>query len=303
MTIATRQVEVHGHRINYRCYTPREPAGVGRDADPVVLVHGIAGSGRTWVPVLEELAARRFRREVIAPDLPGHGESDTPRGDYSVGALASVLRDLGGLLGHQRVTIVGHSLGGGVAMQFAYLFPERCGRLVLVASGGLGRSVSPLIRMSNLPGAGSVLALCLNDSVSRFLIRHSKRWRVEVRELAAHLASLSNPARRAAYLQVVRSSTDIHGQRANATDRLYLAEAIPSLIIWGDRDPIIPVAHGKRAAELMPNSHLEIIDGVGHFPHCADPQRFVDELMTFLQATEPAELNSDELVDLLRRRP
>jgi pimeloyl-ACP methyl ester carboxylesterase len=303
MRIETRQIDVHGHRVSYRSYTPPRSTSDGGETDPLVLLHGIAGSGQTWLPVLEELARREFPRAVIAVDLLGHGGSAAPRGDYSVSALAGIVRDTVGLLGHQHATIVGHSLGGGVAMQFAYLFPERCGRLVLIASGGFGRSVSPLIRASNLPGAGTVIATVLNKGTTELLTRQSRRWQVEARELAAHLASLSDPAKRTAYLQVVRGSTDIKGQRVSATDRLYLAEAVPTLIIWGDRDRIIPVEHGLRAAKLMPNSRLEIIEGAGHFPHCSYPRRVVAELLRFLETTAPARLNSDDLVDLVRLGP
>src|SRR5438105_1742084 len=127
-------ITIHGHQVAYRA------AG---DGPPVLLIHGIAGASTTWAHVLPLLARNQT---VVAPDLLGHGESAKPRGDYSLGAYASGIRDLMAALGHDRATIVGHSLGGGVAMQFAYQFPERCERLVLVASGGLGKEVSPLLK-------------------------------------------------------------------------------------------------------------------------------------------------------------
>ena len=103
------------------------------------------------------LLARDFT--VIAPDLLGHGDSAKPRGDYSLGACASLMRDLMLALGHERATIAGHSLGGGIAMQMAYQFPERVERLILVSSGGLGRAVTPLLRAVALPAAEYVLPL------------------------------------------------------------------------------------------------------------------------------------------------
>ena len=134
-------LQIHGHDVAYRA------AGNG---PVVVLVHGMAGSSATWEQVIPRLA-ERFT--VVAPDLPGHGESAKPHdGDYSLGAFASSVRDLMVTLGHPRATIVGQSLGGGVAMQFAYQFPTRCERLVLVGSGGLGREVTPLLRALAFPG-------------------------------------------------------------------------------------------------------------------------------------------------------
>src|SRR5215218_7140410 len=144
-------IRIHGHEVAYR------EEGEG---SAVVLIHGIAGCSATWDAVVPRLAARHA---VIAPDLLGHGESAKPQGDYSLGAYASGVRDLLAVLGHDRVTVVGHSLGGGIALQFAYQFPEWCERLVLVGSGGLGKEVSPLLRALSAPGADYVLALLLND--------------------------------------------------------------------------------------------------------------------------------------------
>src|SRR4051794_9087595 len=142
-----REVLLHGHPVSFEEAGPAE-------APAVVLLHGIAGSSHTWDPVVPLLVPDVH---VIAPDLLGHGASAKPRGDYSLGAFASGVRDLLDLLDIEGVTVVGHSLGGGVAMQFAYQFPERCQRLVLVSSGGLGREVTPLLRAATLPGAEFVV--------------------------------------------------------------------------------------------------------------------------------------------------
>ena len=120
-----KYVELHGQRVAYR------EAGSG---EVVMLIHGMAGSSDTWQAVVPQLA-RRYR--VIAPDLLGHGQSTKPRTDYSLGAFAAGLRDLLDEVGISRATIVGHSLGGGVAMQFLYQHPQYCQRLILVSSGGL----------------------------------------------------------------------------------------------------------------------------------------------------------------------
>src|SRR3954469_22677090 len=132
-------IELHGHRVAYRM------AGSG----PVLLlIHGMAGTNAVWGEFFPELTADHT---VIAPDLPGHGASGAPAGDYSLGAMAASLRDLLLALGHERATVAGHSLGGGIVMQFSYLFPEQTERLVLVSSGGLGRSVNPVLRAAALP--------------------------------------------------------------------------------------------------------------------------------------------------------
>src|SRR3954468_16860049 len=141
------QVELHGHRVIYRI------AGSG---PPVVLIHGMVNSSLHWEEVALRLADRYT---VIAPDLIGHGDSATPRGDYSLGAHAASIRDLLAVIGVDHATIVGHSLGGGVAMQFFYQFPQRTERLVLVSSGGLGEEVSPMLRTAALPGASAALWL------------------------------------------------------------------------------------------------------------------------------------------------
>jgi pimeloyl-ACP methyl ester carboxylesterase len=290
-----QEIELHGHRVAYRC------AGSG---PALVLVHGITSTSATWERVMPYLASRFT---VIAPDLLGHGASAKPRGDYSLGAYASGIRDLLIALGHERATFVGHSLGGGVAMQLAYQFPERCERLILVDSGGLGREVSLLLRSATLPGADVVLPLLasarLLDAgrvVSRFFGKLGLRVGTDIGEMARGHASLNDPEARAAFVSTVRTIIDTRGQRVSATDRLYLAENVPFLIVWGERDPIIPVAHGRSTHELVPTSRLEIFEGAGHFPHVDDPQRFVDVLLDFVETTEPAQIDPDRLGELLR---
>src|SRR5690242_19160700 len=178
---------LHGHRVFYRS------AGSG---PVVVLVHGITSTSGTWSNVLPDLA-ERFT--VIAPDLLGHGDSARPRGDYSLGAYASGVRDLLVALGHERATFVGHSLGGGIAMQRAYQFPEHCERLVLVASGGLGREITPLLRAACLPGAELVLPLLADErllgtgrAIGRLLGRVGLRVHTDVGEILRGHASLAD---------------------------------------------------------------------------------------------------------------
>ena len=290
-----KEIELHGHRVAYRC------AGSG---PAIVLVHGITSTSATWERVMPYLATRFT---VIAPDLIGHGESAKPRGDYSLGAYASGVRDLMVTLGHESATFVGHSLGGGVVMQLAYQFPERCERLVLVDSGGLGRELNMLLRAATLPLSEIVLPLLastrlldLGRNVGRFFGRLGLHAGTDMAELARGHASLEDPEARAAFVHTLRTIVDPLGQRVNATDRLYLAENIPFLIVWGDRDPIIPVEHGVAAHELVPSSRLELFEGAGHFPHLDEPQRFLDVLLDFVDSTEPAAVDDRDFRDLLR---
>ena len=288
------QIQLHGHKVCFR-YRGQGPV--------VVLIHGITGRSDQWEPTIEQLAQDHT---LLAPDLLGHGESAKPRGDYSLGAYASGVRDIMVALGHERATIVGHSLGGGIALQFAYQFPERCERLVLVNSGGLGREVHPILRASTLPGSELVLplltharALGFGEAIGRALGVLKLQAGTDLAEVARGFASLGDAEARSAFIQTMRAVLDPGGQRVSAMDRLYLAEALPSLLIWGDNDPIIPAAHGHAAHEEMPGSRLEILEGVGHFPQLEAPLEFARILKQFLAQTEAAELNTTTLRDSL----
>jgi pimeloyl-ACP methyl ester carboxylesterase len=293
-SLTPHELTLHGHQVTYRT------AGRG----PVLLLlHGITNSSQTWEHVAP-LLGERFT--LIAPDLLGHGESATPRGDYSLGAHATGVRDLLTALGHERVTVIGHSLGGGVAMQFAYQFPERCERLVLVSSGGLGREVHLVLRAAALPGADYVLPvltssqmLWLGRGLGGLLRRARLAPEGDLEVLARGFASLDNTGSRQAFLHTVRAVIDPSGQRVSAHDRLALAALIPSLIVWGERDSIIPVAHGAAAHEAMPGSRFEVFPGAGHMPHDADPERFAAVLTEFCDGTEAARLTADHWQPLL----
>jgi pimeloyl-ACP methyl ester carboxylesterase len=246
--------------------------------------------------------------DVIAPDLLGHGRSAKPRGDYSLGAYASGLRDLLVALEVPSATVVGHSLGGGVAMQFAYQFPERVERLVLVDSGGLGAEVSLVLRAATLPGAEYVLPLLASAPLrgagalaGSVLGRVGLSASADVKGMAEGFDSLGDASARRAFVHTARSVIDPTGQRVDATDRLYLAEHVPSLIVWGERDRMIPVKHGREAHERMPNSRFEVFDGAGHFPFNDDPDRFVALLHEFIATTVPACFDDDLVRRLMLR--
>jgi pimeloyl-ACP methyl ester carboxylesterase len=288
MTLASHELRLHGHSVTYRT------AGGG---PTLLLLHGIANSSETWEPVAEALA-QHFT--LVAPDLLGHGQSATPRGDYSLGAHASGARDLLSSLDESRVTVVGHSLGGGIAMQFAYQFPERCERLVLVSSGGLGREVHLLLRAAALPGADWVLPVLasrglrgMGRGVNAVLRRTPLAPGGDVEILTRGFGSLASGGSRQAFLHTVRAVIEPGGQRVSANDRLHLAAKMPTQIVWGERDSIIPVAHGRAAHEAMPGSRLEIFPGAGHMPHHDDPARFAAVLTDFCAGTAPARLTAD----------
>jgi pimeloyl-ACP methyl ester carboxylesterase len=279
----TWEMELHGHRVMYRM------AGSG---PPVVLIHGMVNSSRHWEAVATQLASDYT---VIAPDLIGHGDSATPRGDYSLGAHAAAIRDLLAVIGIERATIVGHSLGGGVAMQFFYQFPQRTERLVLISSGGLGREVSPMLRSAALPGFSGLLAVAANRRVLAGLRRagagleqRGVRKAVYLAAIARALRPLEDPGSRAAFLHTLRAVIDFRGQRVSARDRLYLLGDMPTLIVWGERDHTIPLAHGREAYEAIPGSVFRTLPNAAHFPHLEDPEALAAVLREFLESTSPA---------------
>ena len=298
-----RSVKIHGHDVIYRIGGPDPSEG----APVLLLIHGMAGSSATWRDVGPTLAKDYT---VIAPDLLGHGASDKPRHDYSLGAFASGLRDLMVALRIDRATLVGQSLGGGIAMQFAYQHPERCERLVLVNSGGLGPDVSWILRALTLPGSEYVMPVLFpsfvrdaGDAIRRKLGSFGLRA-PHVEEEWRGYASLTDPDTRQAFIKTLRAVIDLGGQSVSAHDRLYLAELLPTLIVWGEKDHIIPVSHAHAAHEAMPGSELVLFEHSGHFPHVEEPQRFAEVLIDFLERNQPVHLDADQWQErLLGGRP
>jgi pimeloyl-ACP methyl ester carboxylesterase len=275
------------------------------DGPPLLLLHGIGNNCHTWAGVIDRLAESYT---VIAPDLLGHGASDKPRGDYSIAAYANGMRDLLSVLGIEQATVVGHSLGGGIALQFAYQFPERCQRLALVGSGGLGPELSAGLRAATLPGAELVLTALTGVSgplragmQMLELVGHLSGWK-RVRDLAEAgdaLLALKDVEARRAFLRTLRGVVDAHGQAVTAVDRLYLANSIPMLVIWGSRDPIVPARHAETVRTLVPTARVEVFAGAGHWPHLDEPDRFCDVLLDFVGSTEPASHDLDSWRRLL----
>jgi pimeloyl-ACP methyl ester carboxylesterase len=268
----------------------------------LLLLHGIGNNCQTWAGVIDRLAETHT---VIAPDLLGHGRSDKPRGDYSIAAYANGMRDLLSVLDIEQATVVGHSLGGGIALQFAYQFPERCQRLALVGSGGLGPELSAGLRAATLPGAELVLTALAGISgplrVGLQVLERAGRttgWRRvgDFAEAGDALLALRDVEARRAFLRTLRGVVDARGQAVTALDRLYLADSIPMLVVWGSRDPIVPALHAETVRSLVPSARVVVFDGAGHWPHLDEPDRFCDVL---LDSTEPAAHDLDSWRRLL----
>ena len=277
-----KYLDLHGERVADR------EAGAG---EALLLIHGMAGSSATWRAVLPQLS-KKYR--VVAPDLFGHGESAKLRGDYSLGAFAAWLRDLLDELGITRATVVGQSLGGGVAMQFTYQHRDYCERLVLISSGGLGPDLSWILRMLSAPGVELVLPVVAPRPVLNVGNRLGS-WLTSAGIHSPHAgeiwnaySSLSDGQTRQAFLRTLRSVVDYRGQAVSAINKLHLSSGLPILLIWGDQDRIIPVAHGYATHAAVPGSRLEVLPGVGHFPHVESPTAVVDILDDFIATTGPS---------------
>ncbi|MCK0177224.1 alpha/beta fold hydrolase [Mycolicibacterium sp. F2034L] len=274
-------LELHGERVAY------QDLGTGTEA--LLLIHGMAGSSETWREVLPALS-KTYR--VIAPDLLGHGQSAKPRSDYSLGAFAVLLRDLLDELGVASATVIGQSLGGGVAMQFMYQHPEYCRRLVLLNSGGLGPDVGWTLRVLSAPGAEFLLPLIAPPGVvtvgnklrAWFAARDVRSPRAA--EMWSAYTSLADAQTRQAFLRTLRSVVDYRGQAVSALNRLHLSAELPTMVIWGDQDRIIPVEHAYAVQQALPSCRLEVLGGVGHFPHVERPGVVVDLLSQFIDTTE-----------------
>ncbi|CAN5215201.1 alpha/beta hydrolase [soil metagenome] len=288
---------IHGYRRAFRI------AGSG---PALLLIHGIGDNSTTWSTVQSKLA-QRFT--VIAPDLLGHGQSDKPRADYSIAAYANGMRDLLGVLDVEKVTVVGHSLGGGVAMQFAYQFPQMVDRLILIGAGGVTKDVNIALRVASLPLGGEALALLrlpfvlpamqVVGKLAGGLVGTTAVGR-DLPDVLRILRDLPEPTASSAFTRTLRAVVDWRGQVVTMLDRCYLTESVPVQLIWGEQDVVIPVSHARMAHAAMPGSQLEIFQKSGHFPFHDDPDRFVEVVQRFIDATEPAEYDQNVLRDLLR---
>jgi pimeloyl-ACP methyl ester carboxylesterase len=279
-TLSPRTITLHGHALSF----------IDSGSGPAVLfVHGLLGSHRNWAHLIDRLDDAH---RVIVPDLFGHGASAKPVGDYSLGAHAGTLRDLLDRLGVDRVTLVGHSLGGGISLEFCYLFPDRVERLVLVGSGGLGREVNPLLRSATLPGAEWVLPVIASrrmvdrvHGVGRALSKVGWRPGSDLTAVWEGFTSLSDADSRRAFLATTRAVIDPGGQSVSARDFLPEIIGMPTLVVWGTRDRMIPAWHATTAQSAIPGCRVELFEGAGHFPHLDEPDRFAEVVRDFIAST------------------
>lgn len=289
---------IHGYKRAYR---------IGGDGPAIMFIHGIGDSSRTWEDVLPMFAENHL---VVAPDLLGHGDSDKPRADYSIGGFANGMRDLLSVLDVERVTLVGHSLGGGIAMQLAYQYPQLVERIVLVSNGGSGRGVSTWLRLATLPLAPELLKLLrlpisrIGVSASLGLLRRIDHdLGVDALDLARIIDALPDSHSRQAFARTLRAVVDWHGQVVTMLDRSYLASNVPILMIWGDRDGVIPHRHAAQAQAAIPQATLEVFEGSGHFPFRSDPGRFAMAVEQFIRGTAPATWDQHGWQTRLRNGP
>jgi pimeloyl-ACP methyl ester carboxylesterase len=299
-TPALQYRTIHGYRRAFRI------AGSG---PAVLLIHGMGANSAVWEPVHAKLA-RRFT--VIAPCLLGHGESDKPRADYSLPAFANGMRDLLAVLGVERVTVVGHSFGGGVAMQLAYQFPHLVERIVLVDAGGVDKDVSLALRLASLPMCSEALGLLrlpgafpavrllgrvLADRLGSTKLGRDFFDNIEL------VGGLRDPAALSAFARTLRSVVDGRGQYVSALDRSYLLHSVPVQVIWGKDDQVIPLQHGRTIHAAIPGSRLDVFEKAGHMPWLHHADRFVDVVERFIDSTEPADYDHEALRSLLRGLP
>lgn len=290
---------LHGYRRAYRM------AGTG---PAVLLLHGIGDNSLAWEPLFDQLC-QKFT--VIAPDFLGHGFSDRPRADYSVSAFANGMRDLLTYLDVERVTVVGHSLGGGVAGQFAYQYPELVERLVLVGTGGVTNDVNPALRALALPFSEHLLGLLSIPLVFSTFSTAARSLQSLVpaalftdnNEIVRVLERMPEKGSAEVFARTLRSAVDWRGQVVTMLDRCYLSAGIPTLIVWGSDDQVIPVAHAHMLHSAVPGSRLEVFDGAGHFPFRDDPERFLDLFFSFVSATKPAVISRNDVKAALRQGP
>lgn len=279
-----RHLDLHGERVAYI------DEGQG---EVLMLLHGMAGSSASWRSVIRPLS-RQFR--VVAPDLPGHGESTKPRSDYSLGAFAVLLRDLLDELGVTAATIVGHSLGGGIAMQFMYQHPDYTRRLILIGSGGLGPDVGLTLRLLSAPGAELIMPIIAPQPVltagERFWswLRNAGIESPRGEEIWRSYSTLADAPTRQAFLRTLRSVVDYRGQAVSALNRLTARTDLPIMAIWGEKDAIIPVRHAYAARGARPDIRLEVLPGVGHFPQVERPTEVVELIEDFIgrEVTRPS---------------
>jgi pimeloyl-ACP methyl ester carboxylesterase len=272
---------VEGHVFAYQEIGPAQ-------GQPVVLIHGLASDSSTWDKAIGPLAARGLR--VIAVDLLGHGSSDKPVSGYLLSDFARHLHGLFGAIGLDRATLCGHSLGGAIAVHFAYHYPQHVQRLVLVSAGGLGREVHVMLRAGALPIAPRVVEWAMRPRL-RAVYADPRLHRL-LRLTPDNIANLQRAGRaltdsdgRAAFFTSLRGVIEPAGQRGSFLEMRYLADHVPTLLVWSEKDGVIPVAHAHATRQQLPGSQLVVFPGGGHEPHRRHAAAFADAVATFVEST------------------
>jgi pimeloyl-ACP methyl ester carboxylesterase len=273
-----------GRLLAYRDLGPA--VGDRQQAPAILLVHGMISDGSTWSRPAAGFAEAGYR--VIVPDLLGHGSSDKPAdGGYHLRDFADSLHPLLLELGVRSVTVIGHSLGGAIAMQLAHDHPELVHRLVLVSAGGLGRKVHPMLRVATLPGAHRVLRLVVNERTAPLYraprLHRSLRLSPEVvSNLGRAGRGLVSATGRAAFFQTLHNAISPYGQKGSMLEQDYLPRELPTLIVWSQDDPVLPVEHAHQTHAYLPYSQLAIFPGSTHQPHHHSAERFVQTVDAFI---------------------
>lgn len=258
--IVLRGGEVDGLALHYHV-SGRGPA--------VVLLHGLGGFAQSWRDTIDALAERST---VFALDLPGFGRSAKPRTAYRLGYFARALHAFLDAMGIGQASLVGHSLGGSVAVTYALTHPARVERVALVAGlvPGFGFRMSLGYRLIALPVLGEALALCGRAPIYKAAVArcfHAPRPG-DVNFLVEHdYAIRTGPEARAAWLATARHiRTDFIDHRTDYRRALATLD-LPVLLVHGRQDPAVAPQHAAEAAGALPRAALRWVEACGHFPH------------------------------------
>ena len=257
--IESSYIRVGDRNVRYLC---------GGKGDPLLIVHGGGGGVSAWVKNLEVLAGHYT---VYAPDLPGFGETRSIEDRFRVEEYVGFLEDFSGALGLERFYLAGHSVGGGIALSYALDYPERVERLVLVSSLFLGSEIAPWARYLSSPKIFKYLAeagLTVFGTASRLAGR------------IFHFRKLTPPFSRI-QMEIGNSTMDLKGQTIVLLDRL-AGLVMPTLLVWGARDGIVPAKHAYAAADVIPDCSVHVFEGCGHYVYNQKRQEFSGLLHKFL---------------------
>lgn len=275
-----KTVEVDGTPINY------VDVGSG-DREPVVLVHGLGGQWQNWLENIPRLAQER---RVLALDLPGFGLTPEPEGEVSITGYGRCVDAFCERLGLGQVAMLGNSMGGFIAAEVAIQFPERISRLVLVSAAGI--STADTLQTPILTLGRVVTAIATNSAARHRRLASRPMSRHAALALVARHPRLLKPdlayegffkgAGKGGFDDALRASLEY-----DFRDRLPDVR-VPTLIVWGEKDAIIPVRDANEFERLISDSRKVVMRDTGHIPMAERPQAFNDVLTEFLAETGPA---------------